>query len=91
MPRKINGIKYSPIFLKHLSQFPRRIIEKAKEREQIFREDTFDSRLHAHKLHGKDRDSWAFWIDYTYRIKFIFLAEDEVLFLDIGTHDEVYQ
>ena len=30
---------------------------------------------------------WAFWINYSYRIKFIFSGEDEVLFLDIGPHD----
>ncbi|MDO8728767.1 MAG: type II toxin-antitoxin system mRNA interferase toxin, RelE/StbE family [bacterium] len=87
MPRKINGIKYSLVFLKHLSRLPRKIIKKAKEHEQIFREDTFDPHLRTHKLHGKDKDSWVFWIDYTYRIKFIFLAEEEVLFLDVGTHD----
>lgn len=87
MTRKIDAVKYHPVFLKHLSRLPTRIIEKAKEREQIFRKDAFDPRLRTHKLHGKDKDSWAFWIDYTYRIKFVFLAEEEVLFLDVGTHD----
>ncbi|OHA00151.1 MAG: hypothetical protein A3C07_00170 [Candidatus Sungbacteria bacterium RIFCSPHIGHO2_02_FULL_47_11] len=63
------------------------MVQKAKEREQIFREDAFDPRLRTHKLHGKNQHSWAFWIDYNYRIKFIFLDEGEVLFLDVGTHD----
>ena len=87
MPRKISAVKYRPVFLKHLSRLPKGIIEKAKEREQIFRKNAFDPRLRTHKLHGRDKDSWAFWIDYTYRIKFIFLSEEEVLFLDVGTHD----
>lgn len=87
MPRKISKIEYSRKFLKHLSQLPRKIVNKAKEREQIFRGDAFDPRIRTHKLHGKNHDSWAFWIDHTYRIKFIFLANEEVLFLDIGTHD----
>jgi len=90
MPRRVSGVNYSRDFLKHLSGLPQKVIEKAKERELIFREDAFDSRLRTHKLHGKDRDTWAFWIDYTYRIKFIFLNEGEVLFLDVGTH-EVYK
>ena len=77
----------TPIFDRHYKKLPLKIKWKAKEREQIFRESPFDSLLRTHKLHGKDKDSWAFWIDYKYRIKFIFLNEKEVLFLDIGTHD----
>ncbi len=90
MPRKISEVKYSVAFLKQLSRLPQRIVEKAKEKEKIIREDLFDPRLRTHKLHGKDKSSWAFWIDYTYRIKFIFLDEEEVLFLDVGTH-EIYR
>jgi mRNA-degrading endonuclease YafQ of YafQ-DinJ toxin-antitoxin module len=43
--------------------------------------------LRTHKLHGKDKDCLAFWIDYKYRIKFIFLSENKFLFLDIGSHN----
>ncbi|MDO8094858.1 MAG: hypothetical protein Q6360_15370, partial [Candidatus Brocadiales bacterium] len=56
-------------------------------KEAIFRNNPFDKRLKTHKLSGKERESWAFWVDYSYRIKFIFLTKNEVLFLDIGTHD----
>lgn len=87
MQRKIKGIKYSTKFLKRLSRLPEGIVKKAKERERIFRENAFDPRLRTHKLHGKEKEMWAFWIDYTYRIKFIFLNEEEILFLDVGTHD----
>lgn len=89
MPRKIKRVNYHKNFLKRASRLPRKIIKRLKEREHIFRKDVFDVRLRTHKLHGKDRDSWVFWIDYTYRVKFIFLNEGEVLFLDIGTH-EIY-
>ena len=84
-------IKTVAYFDKRYQKLPRKIKEKAKEKENIFRENVFDFRLRTHKLHGKDRDSWAFWIDYTYRIKFIFLNEGEILFLDVGTNDEVYR
>lgn len=80
-------IKTVTYFDKRYKKLPQKIKEKAKEREQIFREDVFDPRLRTHKLHGKNKDSWAFWIDHTYRIKFVFLAEEEILFLDVGTHD----
>ena len=57
--------------------------------KHLFRANPFDPILRTHKLHGKEKEAWAFWIDYTYRIKFIFLNDDVALFLDIGTH-EIY-
>ena len=83
----IQEIKVSPLFEKHYKKLQKKIKEKAKEKEKIFRENPFDSRLNTHKLHGKDKDCWAFWIDYKYRIKFIFLSDNEVLFLYIGPHN----
>jgi mRNA-degrading endonuclease YafQ of YafQ-DinJ toxin-antitoxin module len=83
----IQEIKVSPLFEKHYKKLPKKIKEKAKEKEKIFRENPFHPLLKTHKLHGKDKDCWAFWIDYEYRIKFIFLSENKVLFLDIGTHN----
>lgn len=76
-------------FDRRYRKLPQEVKDRAKEKEVIFRNDPFDARLRTHKLHGKDKDAWAFWIDYSYRIKFIFLNEEVVLFLDVGTH-EVY-
>jgi mRNA-degrading endonuclease YafQ of YafQ-DinJ toxin-antitoxin module len=84
--RKIR-IEYSEKFLKSLKRLPKKLIEKAYEKEKIFRENPFHPLLRTHKLHGKDKDCWAFWVDYKYRIKFIFLSENKVLFLDIGPHN----
>jgi mRNA-degrading endonuclease YafQ of YafQ-DinJ toxin-antitoxin module len=83
----IKEIKVSPLFEKHYKKLPKKIKEKAKEKEKIFRENPFHPLLKTHKLHGKDKDCWAFWIDYKFRIKFIFLSDNEVLFLDIGPHN----
>ena len=83
----IRTIRTTAYFDKRYRKLPRKIKKKAEEKEKIFRDNPFDSRLHTHKLHGKDRDNRAFWIDFYYRIKFIFLSEEEVLFLDIGTHE----
>lgn len=84
---KIKGIFTSPEFDKSYKRLPSKVRKKAKRKEKIFRENPFDSRLKTHKLHGREKEVWAFWIDYVYRIKFIFLNDEEVLFLDIGTHD----
>ncbi len=81
------SIEYSKRFLKILSRVPTDILEKAQERELVFKNDPFDPRLSTHKLHGKERNVWAFSVTFSYRIKFIFIGEKEVLFLEIGTHD----
>lgn len=61
--------------------------EKAKEKEQIFRANPFDSRLDTHKLHGKYKDYWAFTVVNQYRTMFAFVDSDKADFINIGTHD----
>jgi len=84
---KIKSIKYSKKFLKSLRKLPDRIIELAEEKEIIFKKDPFDIRLDTHKLSGRNKGCWAFWITNSYRIKLVFLPDNKVLFLNIGTHD----
>ena len=85
--QKVKEIKVSPLFERHYKKLPSSIKEKAKEKEALFRENPFHPILKTHKLSGKERETWAFWITYSYRIKFIFLGEEKVLFLDIGKHN----
>ena len=76
----------SPRFKKNYRKLPKKIKELAKDRVEIFKKNPFNSRLKTHKLSGRDKECWAFWITYSYRIKFIFLSKEKVLFLDIGPH-----
>ncbi len=83
----IKEIKISPLFEKHYKKLPKKVKQKAKEREKVFRENLFHSILKTHKLSGEEKECWVFWINYQYRIKFLLLSEEKVLFLDIGTHN----
>lgn len=80
-------VSYSRKFLKQASRISNRIIDLAEEKEETFKGNPFDPSLDTHKLHGKEKNTWAFSITKSYRIKFIFLKEGTVLFLEIGTHD----
>ncbi|MDO8552054.1 MAG: type II toxin-antitoxin system mRNA interferase toxin, RelE/StbE family [bacterium] len=80
-------IESSPRFDKHYRKLPKRLKELAKEKEAIFRINPFHPSLETHKLHGKDKNAWGFSVDRKYRIKFSFLGNNRVLFLDIGLHD----
>lgn len=79
-------------FKKSYKGLPAEIKEKAKEKEEIFRESPFHPALETHPLHGKYKDFWAFSINNSYRIMFKFLnaAKTEVAFVNIGTH-EIYK
>jgi len=80
-------IRVSPKFEKQYKRLPKNIKEQAKDKENIFRLNQFDQSLRTHKLSGKDEGCWALWINYSYRIKFIFISQSEVLFLEVGLHD----
>jgi len=81
------AIETKPRFDRHYRKLSKQIKNTAKEKERIFRENPFHPSLRTHKLQGKENGSWAFWINYHYRIKFLFLSDNRVLFLDIGPHD----
>ncbi len=51
----------------------------------------FDPSLKTHKLKGKLKDKYGVSITYQYRITIgIQTNENEVILMDIGSHDEVY-
>ncbi|MBD2456938.1 type II toxin-antitoxin system mRNA interferase toxin, RelE/StbE family [Nostoc sp. FACHB-87] len=58
--------------------------------------DPFHPTLKTHKLSGEFAGIWACSIDYSYRILFEFVAnqeegkEDAILLLNVGDHDDVY-
>ncbi|MFH0739688.1 MAG: type II toxin-antitoxin system mRNA interferase toxin, RelE/StbE family [bacterium] len=80
-------IRVSPKFEKQYKRLPKKIKEQAKYKEDVFRSNFFEPSLKTHKLSGKDEGCWAFWINYSYRIKFIFISQSEILFLEVGLHD----
>jgi len=60
------------------------------ERLEIFQNNPFDQKLRTHKLSGQLKDLWSFSIQYDLRVVFSFLEGERVLFVDIGSHEEVY-
>jgi len=56
----------------------------------LFSKNPCNPRLKTHKLVGKLDGLWAFSVGYDYRVVFRFIDAEEVLLIDIGTHDEVY-
>jgi mRNA-degrading endonuclease YafQ of YafQ-DinJ toxin-antitoxin module len=61
-------------------------------RVNMFIADPFDKRLKTHKLSDKMKKLWSFSIEYDIRVVFYFTDEkpQSAVFIDIGTHDDVY-
>ncbi len=83
-------IYYSSKFEREYVKLSKYIKALAEEKENIFRKNPFDSRLHTHKLYGRLKEYWAFSIDEKYRIVFEFVRKDMIWFHSIGDHS-VYQ
>jgi mRNA-degrading endonuclease YafQ of YafQ-DinJ toxin-antitoxin module len=61
-----------------------------RDRVAIFQTDPFDPRLKTHRLSGQLQRFWSFSVDYDVRVVFSFIEPNQALFIDIGTHGEVY-
>ncbi|WP_330203303.1 type II toxin-antitoxin system mRNA interferase toxin, RelE/StbE family [Cyanobacterium sp. Dongsha4] len=64
--------------------------QKFESKLKLFRDNPFDVRLKTHKLSGKLKDLWSFSIEYYQRVILYFVDENKAVFIDIGTHDQVY-
>ncbi len=64
--------------------------KRFKQKPGIFQNNPYQTSLRTHKLSGKISELWSFSIGYDLRIIFYFVDETKAVFVDIGTHDEVY-
>jgi len=80
-------IFYHSKFIRQFKKLHSDIKTIAAEKEIIFKNDPFDSRLKTHKLHGKLSGYLSFSINYKYRIIFSFIDNKNIKFYSIGTHD----
>ena len=60
------------------------------ERVDAFKNDPFEPNLRTHKPSGKLKDLWGFSIEYALRVVFYFSNTKRAVFIDIGSHKEVY-
>lgn len=68
----------------------KKLEQRFRDRVAIFQNNLFDPRLRTHQLSGQLQGLWSFSVDYDVRIVFSFVDTKKVLFVDIGTHEEVY-
>jgi len=87
------NIKRHPDFKKHYKQriaSNPKLVKKTAERLKLFQENPLNPTLKDHQLRGDKVDLRAFSVTGDIRIVYLPLSEDEVLLLDIGSHNQVY-
>ena len=80
-------ILYSNLFTRKYKKLSKNIKDIAKEKEQTFKRNPFDSSLKTHKLSGKLQGFYSFSINHHYRIVFEMLDADVFVFHHVGNHD----
>jgi len=94
----VRTLIWGKTFVRALKRAVKRYPSQRQEIEgtlRLLQENPFASQLETHKLKGKLAGSWACSVGYDLRIVFDFVKspsqeEDDILLLEIGSHDEVY-
>ena len=63
---------------------------KFRTKLEAFMNDPFDKTLRTHKLSDKLKEYWSVSIEYDLRVIFYFEDAETAVFVDLGTHKEVY-
>ncbi len=80
-------IHHTSSFRKSLRKLSQDMNDRFTEREDMFRADPFHASLKTHMLRGAMKGLYSFSLDRRYRVVFVFKTKDQVIFIDIGTHD----
>lgn len=67
-----------------------RLSAKTANRIKVFKQNQSNPALKDHKLRGSKEDIRSFSITGDFRIVYKRISSDHILFLDIGTHNQVY-
>jgi addiction module RelE/StbE family toxin len=81
---------YKPTFIRQYAKLEKNLQEEVLEKIELFKDISNHKNLRVHKLHGTLKDCYAFSVNYSFRILFLYEKKDQVHLLAIGDHD-MYQ
>lgn len=85
--------KFSPSVQKELEkiqQKDRKLANRIEKQIALFEENPKHPSLRTHKLFGTMDNMWSISITMSIRMVYVLLDQSSVIFVKIGTHDEVY-
>lgn len=76
-------------YQKRIKNHPK-LEKRFKQRFDLFRKNSSDPTLKNHKLIGSKNEYMSFSITGDIRVIYLKLSPNKILFLDIGSHNQVY-
>lgn len=86
--------KFSPSVqkeLKKIQQKDSKLANRIEKQIALFEENPKHPSLRTHKLSGTMDNMWSISITTSIRIVYVLLDKSSVIFVKIGTHDEIYR
>ncbi|MEI6238695.1 MAG: hypothetical protein WCP15_04145 [bacterium] len=80
-------VLYAPIFLRTLKKLEQDLIDETLEKIDLLKEEKNYASLKVHKLHGRFKKYFSFYVNYKIRIVFRYLDKSKIILIDIGDHD----
>lgn len=86
--------KISPLVQKKIINIQRKDKKLANRIEKqilLFEENPKHPSLRVHKLSGNRENMWSISITMSVRMVYLLIEDDQALFIEIGTHEQVYK
>lgn len=84
-------VNFGRNFLKKLDKSPEKIRERFEKRLALFIKNPFDPELHNHALHGTIAGHRSINITGDWRAIYENVGENDIWFVDFGTHSQLYK
>jgi plasmid maintenance system killer protein len=78
---------YAPVFIRQFNKLEKDLGNEVLEKIELFKNKDNHSLLKVHKLHGRFKNSYSFYVNYKIRVVFMWGDEEEAILLAIGDHD----
>lgn len=80
-------IAYKATFVKQLNKLDDDLQNEVLEKIDLFKDVKNHKTLNVHKLHGKFKEKYSFYVNYKIRVVFMWISKNEVALLVVGDHD----
>jgi len=80
-------ILYKPTFVRQYGKLDENLQTEILEKIELFKNISNHESLKVHKLHGKLKDCYSFYVNYKIRIVFTWESKEEAVLMVIGDHD----
>ncbi len=81
------SVVYTPGFFSLYNKLPEPLQKEVEEKIELFKKDPRHPFLKTHKLKGRLRGRYSFWVNYRTRVLFVYDSASVVALLAVGDHD----